>query len=55
MIFLDLDLILTGLRKQKNSKTNLNASPYGIRLIEKLIRQLNRQILTCTDLLITSF
>ena len=47
---LDFYLILTGLWKRKNSKTNLNAPPYGIILTEKLIRLLNRQILTCTDL-----
>ena len=33
-IFLVFNLILTGLRKRKSSKTNLNASPYGILLRE---------------------
>ena len=33
-LFLVFNLILTGLRKRKSSKTNLNASPYGIILRE---------------------
>ena len=49
-IFLVFNLILTGLRKRKSSKNNLNASPYGIRLKENSIRQLIREILTFTDL-----